>query len=706
MLKINYKSAAIFALIFLGIIVIVGLAVFVRSSSLKYPTVLDYDPWWYFRHAKEIVDNNYKMPAWDILSYYPPGRPNQPYNGWSYTIAYLYRLASSISPSITLVQIAKISPLIMVSLTVIVSYLFGSLIFKNKIAGLLLALFSTLTPTFISVSMGGYSESKSVVVFYTFFSFLAYFLLLNNANKKLKSIPFYILAVAVNLMFIFNWGAGWLPSLVLFTVIPAFFVYKLFEEVIFHFRFKFNWKYAFEETKPVAIPLLITFLILNIIGYFLGFSNMLASLIGGLQFTGIGGEPLIVNISVAELQKINIFSLEGLMTIATRVGLLPTLLTSFGFLAFLIYKIYKKQKINPLEIFLIVWVLVSFYLIATGIRFALLFSIASSLTAAYMIANIFQFVKGRNNLLIASISAILFVFLIAFVSDGIKTGYDSSSGLAISQNWYNALDWLKANANSDSLVATWWDPGHIIAGYTGLKVHADGAHCGYCIPYNHNVRIVDMGRLMSTDNETESIQILQKYTHLTPEQCAEVKQTYPTMPADACKDVSDVYVLATNDLIGKYYWMSCFGTFDMKLWNATDGKKWSCDGRNFIQMPLTSTSQGYPVYSLGDNTISLLQNGTQVLAILNAPSQGIRNALISNVTYFQNGVEFHSSPYTNNTLSGLIWVDPSFRGIFFMDPQIRDSIFTKMFFFQGKGLDKYELVYQNSEVKIFKAHFG
>jgi len=288
-------------------------------------------------------------------------------------------------------------------------------------------------------------------------------------------------------------------------------------------------------------------------------------------------------------------------------------------------------------------------------------------------------------------------------SNAIQIG-NASAGLSVSQNWYDALDWLKSNADKDSLISTWWDPGHIITGYTGLKAHADGAHCGGCVPYNHNIRIRDMGRIFSTSDENESINILKKYTHLTEEQCNQAKKSFGNLvPEEACKDVTEVYLLATNDLIGKYFWMSCFGSFDMKLWNSTVGNKWQCDGRNYIQVPFSNfDKQGLPIYSQGSLTITLLQNGTDLLAVVNSPGQGVRNVIIRDVVFYQNGVRLYSQANINNTLDGMVWIDPSFRMIIFMDPPIRDSVFTR-FFFDGEGLKNFEMVYSNPEVKIFKA---
>ena len=87
----NQKSNLLVLLFFLGII---GLAVYVRWSTIDAKTILDYDPWWYYRHAQEIMDNGLVPPKWDILSYYPPGRPFDKQLGWEYIIILFYKIAS------------------------------------------------------------------------------------------------------------------------------------------------------------------------------------------------------------------------------------------------------------------------------------------------------------------------------------------------------------------------------------------------------------------------------------------------------------------------------------------------------------------------------------------------------------------------------------------------------------------------------------
>ncbi|RLI99047.1 MAG: hypothetical protein DRP00_00375 [Candidatus Aenigmatarchaeota archaeon] len=697
-------------------------------------------------------------------------------------------------------KVSIFSPLIMVALIPIPAFLLGKNL-TNNIGGLVTALFAVLIPSFIGVSMAGYCDTDAPIVFYFFFSILSTLL----AIKKKK--PSYVLlAILANLLFVWNWGGGWITSILFIAFLIALPIFRIFEEFVHTFSLKIDFRRIFFVWAEINNPLFTIIGLSSILGFFIFNSSVFHSFFGGLAFTGLGliirwlallisiiwlgfsslnfllslsreisikkriyftfqllisaflfyllfsafslapTRPLIVNISVAELQPINIFSQDGFMAVAGRVGLLPTIL-AFGLFALAFYKIWKKEKISSEEVFFFIWLLTMFYLISRGVRFSLQFSVAASVAAGYVIGHykkypevllliltfsllflreilarnpfetvgfIFIFILPflvlykRDEKLTKVFVFGLFAFqLLFFISNSIQVG--QASGMLISKNWYDALDWLVENADRDSLITTWWDPGHILAGYSyykgkPLRVHADGAHCGDCYPYNHDIRIRDMGRIFSTSNETEALEILKKYKQLTPEQCEEAKKRFPQMPQEACRPVSDIYIIASADLIGKYYWLSCFGSFDYELWEKTNGQEWKCDGRNFIQLPFSGQdAYGNLVYG---NMLTLTMKDGRLAAVINVPQQGIRNAIVKEIVYYQQGQEIrYKFENVTNAIDGMVWVDPGFGMVIFMDPKIRDSIFTKMFFFDGKGLKHFELVYSNPEVKIFKVHF-
>jgi len=472
-------------------------------------------------------------------------------------------------------------------------------------------------------------------------------------------------------------------------------IYRILEQIVSGRGFDFAP--ILSEIKRTVIPFLPVIVVTNLLGYFLLGSHQMKSFLGALAFTGLVGQSLLVNISVAELQPINVFSKEGFLTVASRTGFLTTLLTFIGLPLLIVYKLWKKETVKMEEIFLFFWAFVMFYSITRGIRFSLQFSIAASVVAGYVLGNIINYLKNRRVIEKSLIYGIVFSLIFVFVSTSIQMGF-ASKEMLISKNWYDMLDWLVKNADKDALIMTWWDPGHILAGYTyykgkPLKVHADGAHCGpgACVPYDHNIRIQDMGRIFSISNEEEALEIIKKYANISYEECSRVYELHDgKVPEDACKPASEVYIIASSDLIGKYYWLSYFGT----------GK-----GRSFIQLQLTGIdTNGNFIY--GGGMIALVQKNETLVPIINLPQQGIRNMIIEEIDYFDNRGE-HRIKFSEyqDTIPGLVWVDPSFRIIIYMDQDTKNSLFSKMFFWNGEGLKHFRLVYSNPEARVFKVVF-
>ncbi|MCC5994443.1 MAG: hypothetical protein LM587_02545 [Candidatus Aenigmarchaeota archaeon] len=685
----DFVREEIQSLIILFLIIYIGFYI----RSIYVPNIVaDYDPWYYYRLSVNVLESNYNPPKWDILGFYPPGRPYEKHLGVEYTLVTFYKIISNFV-KMTFMQFFIIAPAIISGLSAIPAYIATRYLTKSKISGLFSAFFAVLAPSFIGYSVAGYMDSKAFVVFYSFLSIFS----LMFAMKRKDWIG-YLTAIIVNLLFIYTWsGGGWYPLIAFLFFIPAVLIFRIFEDIIHNRSLKVNFKPLIEEAKSLVIPFLIIIITINAITQIWLKENILNSILAALGFAGFV-PTLLVNISVAELQSINIFSLEGFQRVASSVGFLPTVLTLFGLPLLILFKIWRKEKIAFEEIFLFLFALVTFYMILHGVRFALIFSVATSLSAGYVIGNFYNYLKSyKNQFLIAIFFGIILFYFLDLFSKAYVFGEQYSRGYGISENWKSALDWLKQHGNTTTLVATWWDPGHIIAGYTGLKVHADGAHCGpgVCIPYDHNIRIQDMGRIFSTSNEEEAYSILKKYTYLTKEQCDEIKKKYGNtiydniLKEDPCKtNITKIYFIASNDLIGKYYWLTYFGTGT---------------GRQYVVLPLTGRdNQGNLVYGNGILTLAFKED--KIIPILNIPSQGIFNTVVRKLVFVYQGNQL-TFDYSNatNKIDGLVFSDGSTA--IYMDPQTANSMLTKLYFFNGEGLKYFKLVYSNPEVKIFEVNF-
>lgn len=755
-------------IIFCMLLFIAYLSIITRIKTITTDIPLDYDPWWFYRYAKYIVKNfdsgkGFLPGKWDELSYWPPGRPVNVGNGWSYTIAFFYILTRNFV-NLTLEKFCVYFILFFVALTVIPAYLVGKII-SNEYGGLATAFFILLAPTFITVSMAGYIDSDVVYVFYTYLCVFTTIFALKQWEKIsfdsvkgfLKSLfkifPYTLPALISYWVFAFNWIASWY---IFFVFLLFGFVYFLFKPLKF-FKAITLFLNAFSKTgfkefisyiktnfrKQLSILsiLLLIFIISEIVTrmtsvYPFGTHSPLQQLLSGLRF--IGKRGLIVNVSVAELQILNPFSREGFSQISSRIGLVAVVLALFGLPLIALYKfVYLKQPITFIEAFLIVWMLVSLWLISRGIRFSLLFSIAVAAASGFVIGNFIEIMNKLKfpNFLNSLLFSLILLSFLSTLSYSLQLS-QFTGGMEISKDWRNALDFMKKNGDEYTLVATWWDPGHIIAGYTGLKVHADGAHCGWktCIPYNHDIRIQDMGRILTTDNETEAYEILKKYTYLTKEDCEKIKKAFGDMFNESLCDIriKKVYFIASADLIGKYYWPYYFASC-LRMFKNNKDYCYSYEGiHEFFYKKKMAEGKSYLYLNFLQNTYKkyISQGITNMLPYgysFNQKEYVVLDLVQKNATIIpvlKNGkiVSEIAFPSDNTTLKidltkllknkkpedfdkGMVWIDPSFRVIIYMDEKIKNSMFTRMFFFNGEGLKHFKLVFNSPEVKIFEVNY-
>jgi hypothetical protein len=244
-----------------------------------------------------------------------------------------------------------------------------------------------------------------------------------------------------------------------------------------------------------------------------------------------------------------------------------------------------------------------------------------------------------------------------------------------------------------------------------------------------------MGRIMSTADETEALNILKKYMQLTPEQCQEVKQKFgDIVPDEACEPASEMYFISSNDLIGKFTWMNYFGGYRAPIKSGSDFQRnpgvccaatpksepdqmpcgeFANQGRGvwvwcpwiFSFSNVERDEEGNPiyVYDYSGLKIAIVQKPNYLIPIYN------NRFLINHMTYYAQDqvqtIDLSESSINLERIDGLVWVDPSFRTLIYFAPAIKDSIFVKTFFYDGKGLDHFELVYSNPEIKLYRVNF-
>jgi len=312
---------------------------------------------------------------------------------------------------------------------------------------------------------------------------------------------------------------------------------------------------------------------------------------------------------------------------------------------------------------------------------------------------------------------LVFFFFFLFPSMQIASG----SGTVMNDNWWAALNWIGNNTDKDSVIATYWDFGHFITSVGRRAVVFDGASQSdlYTRPSENNLtgqfierydksidrilvykngslttaRIKDISSVLLTGNETLALEILKDYRK---------------------NETGDMYFIASADLMSKSFWWSYFATWspvEEKGCNA-DYMKGKCytyamlnlggtsrqqDGSTVFSYPF-SQNQGFLVIDLNGTLTAYSQVNGQLLKVqkifyYDALGQGVVNS------------------NADGQVGGLVVVDPSRQLIIYTPPELEDSLFTRMYFFNGKSfrgepLEHFELVGSwGGEIKIFKVSF-
>ena len=313
----------------------------------------------------------------------------------------------------------------------------------------------------------------------------------------------------------------------------------------------------------------------------------------------------------------------------------------------------------------------------------------------------------------AALAAVLFLIFIQtfFLYYQPAMQVARGQGTVLSDNWWEALNWINKNTAECAVVATYWDPGHFITGIARRAVVFDGASQSnlFVRPYNYTqaglvvekqdaninhiilyangnkttARIQDISTTLLSANETLAMEILKEYRK------------------PGC---DEMYYIASADLIPKSTWWTYFST-----WNPVDKRGTpyvysSIQLGNSRQDPThNAVIYSYPVSQ--QETFVIYATNNTLLAFLQ--QQGNSQPLkVEKYVYFDERGRGQLITQADAQIKGLMYIDPSFGSILFIPPELENAMFTRMFLFNGAGLKNFEYVNNwGGEVKLYKVKF-
>lgn len=685
----------------------------IRFFTLGDKWLLAYDPYFHYRYTNYIVEQG-ALPSWDPMSYYPPGRPLNHPPFMHYLTGYLYILFGS-GLGMSLMVFCKYMAGIYGALAVIPAFFLGKE-FSDEKAGLLAAFFIGSSIAVLNRTMAGFYDTDGLVVFFTL---LTMYLLVRSFKRK--NILNYSFAALGLILFALTWQQMWyIPLIVIVSTFVYFFLLTFLgkrkwrqgkKEVMPSFSERVSK--AFKSFKQTFIPLLGVFLGSSVIVWILGY-NPFKVISGLMGFAFNPSQIQIVNVSVAELQNLNVFG-GAWKQLFSKLSL-PLIFSGAGAILLL------KRNLKDGAI-LLTWLGVTFFAITRGIRFMLVFAPAAAVAGGVALSEAYKNLKDLDSFApIISSMFLLSIFLsfqypsagiglsigtallvlglpkiwefkekipeiskpilfgvavlacLVTVSQATQVASQQAKRNPINSNWKKAYFFLKNETAKDSVVGTWWDPGHRIAAIAERRNIADGAHCPewICDP-GLNTRISHLGKIFVTSDEKEAASLLLKYRG----------------------NASEMYWIASDDLIGKFRWLQYFGTGCDGTGQLTPGGQQQCP--LYSQMPIKNQKQNKLVYRGG---VELDMSNQTIIPKIQVRGQ---KAVFEKMLIYQGETPKEISfKDMNNTIPGTLWVHSGFSYVVYIPPNLEDSIFTRMFFKEGKNLKYFEQVFRNNQVKIYK----
>ncbi len=673
--------------VFLVLLAIFYLAYAARTVNTIPDRMLSFDPIFEFRYTKYFADHGF-LPAWDELTYYV-GRQVILAPFLFYVTGIVYWILKGIGWN--LINTATLVAGLWGAAIVIPAFLLGREL-SNKYGGLMAAALIGLAPQVLIRTFGSSYDTDQPVVF-----FITLCLFLSLRAVRLRT-PESIFSAALGFtLFMLTWEIFIYPLLITSAGLVFYFALQnVFGKWLLKdgLNSSQRLKATIDSLKAQALSIASIFVLLILAGLVLNV-NPLWSLIAIFGFA-VRPEAQIVNISIAELQLVNLADINTWMLAMGRFVTGDRTLDTLVFLTFIaliLTALYKSSRTDLLKTSsMIAIILVSGYTIIRGIRFtefsSILFLAVVGAGFGYLV-----YAARKNDMMKATVVG--FGALLAFYAISIGMSLGTSLGPDSNSNWENAWTFLRTQTPENSLVGTWWDPGHMITGLAERRVIGDGAHCSSadCL-YGINTRITDLGKIFSTTDENEALKLLHKYQGTS----------------------SKIYWIASDDLVGKFQWLQYFGTgcdarSDPKcplfgLMNA-DSTKQSQDGKIVIR------NYGNIMILMGDNPVPLVLQGRN--AALISELWVNTNGVMSYYKFDGNNTELISQlraieeplgiRIADQTIPATIWTKSDFSYIAIIPTHLRNSVFTKQYFLDGEGLNHFKQVFRNEQVKIYEVIF-
>ncbi|MBU0980339.1 MAG: FKBP-type peptidyl-prolyl cis-trans isomerase [Nanoarchaeota archaeon] len=525
--------------------------------------VPDIDPYFWYRHAKNIVENGHPGDEirdgkpWDNHMMAPIGREVPPDMFHAYFLAGFYKFQTIFNKDIDILHSIIYYPVFISALSVIFIFFIGRKLAGN-VGGLFAATFAAITTPFVSRTLLGHADSDAWVVFFSVA--VTWFYLAAIDSKVLwKRLSLAVIAGGMIGLYAWAWGGWWN----IFGFLTGSTVIYLGFYTLLHRR-ELKKGIKFFRTPAIwnSIIVLAIFIIASGIGVSLASSPQTFLKFPGnvLRITAfkapVKAGSLWPNVltTVAELNPGSVGTVVSqfggkLIYFMALLGVVLSispgirrrnvkwLFIAFSALWFLFMASDSIQRIQPVTylimlslpmiiglylmlrfeetttdpkyiILLTIWFVATIYATIKGVRFTLLlapaFSIAFGTCIGILTNETSKFLSRELKVKRLFVVPVLVALFGVLLIGPAKAGYAMAGQdiPIVNDAWYDSLTAIKEDSDPDNTVInSWWDFGHHFKAIADRPVTFDGTTQG--MPQAHWI-----GKVLLTDNEEQAMGIL------------------------------------------------------------------------------------------------------------------------------------------------------------------------------------------------------
>jgi asparagine N-glycosylation enzyme membrane subunit Stt3 len=662
-----------------AILLVVLVAAFAaRMATFKY-SLLAFDPSHHFAIGEFIAEGNGFPNLW-MLSNYPSGARISEPPGLYYVSVFLYWILKPFG--ISYLSAFKLSSPLFGAGTIIVIYFLVKELFNRKIA-LYSAVILAFLPGFLYRTYSGFYRGDAFSVFFMVLGFYLFFKSLDGELKK--RLCFAISAgVGFGLMGLvwngFLFGFVMLSSFVIVYAAAAYLFGGESRPVILTYVLSAGIGIVMIKYSIIQHPRVEGY-ITDLIKYIYPLTIVVSLFFEGIRYKTEGfslknkacllGFFLLAGVFLAyqffgEVLK-NLYTGYGM--VKATGGIMPTigelkpptkeiLWDKYGIAGILaipgVFYLLKEKQMRSL-VFVLVWLLASVFVMKTAQRYAFIASLPISIVGAFFLYKIEVIFPKKEMRLITTAILIFIMFT------GVK--FTSEQGPHITPQWVEALEFLESQEEGG--VFTWWDYGSWIQGIAGFPTTLD------TVAGQNSGRIRHAGRILLLKNESMVIAELEK-----------LKVDYAVIPVDMVGQMTNINFILN---IERGYQYPLFPKTGDVLVNDIPAERY------------------------GTNMYVLDMGGDKVVAVEDG---GRFNAF--NRVYWREGGTLVKNEYNDFSLptvdravyiskNDLLLNDAGINDFLIpIAPELDGTLLTSLIFLDGEGFDDIELLYGNSQVKIYK----